>query len=116
MATMKMPTYAGGGGNIAHGEDNTTHASGTPVPIPCGFKPKYVNVSLLYSSGGNYYLMTCLYKDDNPNIMSRLMYNGTSDTKSLPNTSYTGIGEITDTGFTLIASNDIKNLWWCAIG
>ena len=101
-------------GSLIEGHDTSSHTTGTTTTYTCGFEPKYLLVRLMYKSGNNLYMMECMYKSDAPNSFEQLYYNGTGSTRALPNTSFTGIGSITSTGFTVYANQQIQNIYWIA--
>lgn len=94
----------GGGGNKVMWDNTHTSniAAGSTTTFNCGFRPKYIMATLQYLNGSSWFQMTVLHNNEvDPNRFTQFWDNNIEN-RALPNTTYLGIGEITDTYFTIV--------------
>lgn len=116
MFNEMTPMAIGGGSKVVW--DNThlsTIAAGSTTTFNCGFRPKYIVATFQYNNSG-WFQIAVLHNDEaDPNRFTQLWDNNVEN-RELPNTTYLGIGEITDTYFTIVnPSLQIRYLYVVAI-
>lgn len=111
---METPLQASRGADIEYGNEISAISAGVGKTINCGFKPKYIFFSLQYYVNSTWVQVCGVYDSSNPSSFIQ-MYNNTDTSREIPNTSFLGIGDVTDTGFTIVnPSYQIKNVYWLA--
>lgn len=104
----------GGGVKCASGYIENMSATVTTTDDATGvaFRPKKIMMFCYINGGASGFWYD---EDTDPNSYIR-RYNGSDTTINIPNTSYTGIEDITSTGFTVKYPNEITKAYYIAVG
>lgn len=118
MALIRANTNGGGGGSkIARGfiaSSVPTSITTTDEATGVAFKPKKLTWITIY--GGNDTMGGYYDEDNSPNTYERYFTNKTTITISPPQTSYTGLKQITSTGFELHDTSNFASFYYVAEG